>query len=365
MNDISILVLKTWELKPGSHGKPYVDQSRQEIAQLLAGSSPGPPEIDDPKQGEQKPAKCQYWSGWEPAHLLNCKPELRSYSETRQSPEDNSPNSHQIAANLVPPKILIYAEVVACLKEVKTKPTVNSANDHQHLPAFCDVVNSGGGKKHCHFYSPEQAQPGSAALKTLSQDPCPTSALSANLNPEKIEEAKTHVIFHLNSGQVDHQTTTPSGDQPANPPQALYCPPGAPFEPVHFTKYPPNPAYTEYNLETILIADPLSRTRETEYIGHEGKRIKALPLLFKDKYNYLPAYFFPMTLPRAVLAPKRDDYSKCCNCPVCSSPSTSFGFPYVGGIQKFIKKEGHLRPPFLQTGQKNINSKNKIVFKIK
>ncbi|KAJ9089337.1 hypothetical protein DSO57_1013919 [Entomophthora muscae] len=56
MNDISILVLKTWELKPGSQGKPYVDQSGQETAQLLAGSSPGPPEIDDPKQGEQKPA---------------------------------------------------------------------------------------------------------------------------------------------------------------------------------------------------------------------------------------------------------------------------------------------------------------------
>ncbi|KAJ9082889.1 hypothetical protein DSO57_1000191 [Entomophthora muscae] len=84
---------------------------------------------------------------------------------------------------------------------------------------------------------------------------------------------------------------------PGSATQALYCPPGAPFRPVHFTKYPPNPAYTEYNLETILIADPLARTRETEYIGREGKRIKVLPLLFKDKYNYLPAYFVPMTPP--------------------------------------------------------------------
>ncbi|KAJ9062259.1 hypothetical protein DSO57_1012705 [Entomophthora muscae] len=56
MNDISILVLKTWKLKPGSQGKPYVDQSGQGTAQLLVGSSPGPPEIDDPKQGERKPA---------------------------------------------------------------------------------------------------------------------------------------------------------------------------------------------------------------------------------------------------------------------------------------------------------------------
>ncbi|KAJ9084676.1 hypothetical protein DSO57_1021825 [Entomophthora muscae] len=56
MNDISILVLKTWELKPRSQRKPYVDQSGQETNQLPVGSNPGPPEIDDPKQGEQKPA---------------------------------------------------------------------------------------------------------------------------------------------------------------------------------------------------------------------------------------------------------------------------------------------------------------------
>ncbi|KAJ9062379.1 hypothetical protein DSO57_1011516 [Entomophthora muscae] len=56
INDISILVLKTWKLKPGSQGKPYVDQSGQGTAQMLVGSSPGPPEIGDPRQGEQKPA---------------------------------------------------------------------------------------------------------------------------------------------------------------------------------------------------------------------------------------------------------------------------------------------------------------------
>ncbi|KAJ9048204.1 hypothetical protein DSO57_1037371 [Entomophthora muscae] len=217
-----------------SIGKPYVDQSGQGTAQLLVGSSPGSPEIDDPKQGEQKPANLPSvntgglkstletlklnpdppkttqvtQSGWEPTHLLNCKPELTSYSKTLQSPEDNSPNGHQIDANLEPPKIQTYAEVVACLKEVKTKPTVNSANDHQQLPVFCpgwvvqfnysdDIVNSGSGTKNCHFYLPEQAQPGSAALKSLSQDPCPPSALSANLNPAKIEEAKTHDIKAL------------------------------------------------------------------------------------------------------------------------------------------------------------------------
>ncbi|KAJ9081061.1 hypothetical protein DSO57_1018531 [Entomophthora muscae] len=105
------------------------------------------------------------------------------------------------------------------------------------------------------------------------------------------------VIFHLNSSQVDHQATTPSRDQPANPPQALYRPSGAPFGPMHFTKYLPNPAYLEYNLETILIADFLARTRETKHIRHKGKGYKVPLLLFKDKYNYLPAYFIPMTPP--------------------------------------------------------------------
>ncbi|KAJ9067275.1 hypothetical protein DSO57_1001382 [Entomophthora muscae] len=104
------------------------------------------------------------------------------------------------------------------------------------------------------------------------------------------------VIFHLNSVQVDHQAPAPSGDQPADP-QALYCPTGAPFRPLHFTEYPPNPVYAEYNLETILIADPLAMTRETEYVRREGKWYKRPPRLFKDKYNYLPAYFVPMTPP--------------------------------------------------------------------
>ncbi|KAJ9078889.1 hypothetical protein DSO57_1002125 [Entomophthora muscae] len=58
-------------------------------------------------------------SGQETTHLLNCKTKLMSYSETHQSPKDNSPNGHQIDANLEPPKIWTYAEVVACLKEVK------------------------------------------------------------------------------------------------------------------------------------------------------------------------------------------------------------------------------------------------------
>ncbi|KAJ9070441.1 hypothetical protein DSO57_1007902 [Entomophthora muscae] len=95
-----------------------------------------------------------------------------------------------------------------------------------------------------------------AALKTLSQDPCPTGKPPMDPKPAKSKDAKSHVIFHLNSSLVDHQVITPSRDQPANLPQALYRPPGAPFGPMHFTEYPPNPAYAEFNLEKNTPCQP-------------------------------------------------------------------------------------------------------------
>ncbi|KAJ9086236.1 hypothetical protein DSO57_1006438 [Entomophthora muscae] len=146
-----------------------------------------------------------------------------------------------------------------------------------------------------------------------------------NLWFEQILPYLVLVIFYLNSGQVDNQAAAPSRDQPAKLPQALYRPPGAPFGPVHFTEYPPNLAYLEYNLETILIANPLARTRSTKYIERKGKRIEIPPYLFKDKYNYLSAYFVPMTPP---LTPRLDHLLK----PTTVAEATStqlFGVLYI------------------------------------
>ncbi|KAJ9067347.1 hypothetical protein DSO57_1000259 [Entomophthora muscae] len=55
-NDISILVLKTWESNLGSQKKHCYDQGRQEPARLPVGPNPGPPEISCPNQEEQKTA---------------------------------------------------------------------------------------------------------------------------------------------------------------------------------------------------------------------------------------------------------------------------------------------------------------------
>ncbi|KAJ9064093.1 hypothetical protein DSO57_1034033 [Entomophthora muscae] len=206
----------------------------------------------------------------------------------------------------MPLRTQTYVEVVAW-----TRPTIIPASKHQlppvsspervmQLARSSDMVNHSGKIKHCHSCLPECTQPGTAALKTLRQDPCPTIKPPMDLKPAKSKEAKSHVIFHLNLGQVDNQTTTHSRDHPAKLPQALYCPPGAPFGPVHFTKYPPNPTYAKFNLENILLAKLLARNRETETIGHKGKWYIRPTRLFKDKYNYLPAYFVPMTPPLTV-----------------------------------------------------------------
>ncbi|KAJ9067809.1 hypothetical protein DSO57_1035359 [Entomophthora muscae] len=133
------------------------------------------------------------------------------------------------------------------------------------------------------------------------------------------------VLFHLQF--------TPCGPVPrvhiiqetADQPPKLYRPPGAPFGPVHFTEYPPNLVYLEFTLEEILIHDPEARTRETEVLYREGTKIIQPPLLFQDKYNFLPAYLVPMTLPHT---PRPD-------CPqesVATDESTStqvFGVMYI------------------------------------
>ncbi|KAJ9089629.1 hypothetical protein DSO57_1010788 [Entomophthora muscae] len=66
---------------------------------------------------------------------------------------------------------------------------------------------------------------------------------------------------------------------------------------VHFTEYPLNPDYSEFTLEEILIYNTEAHIRETVLIGCEETWITIQPLLFCNKYNYLPAYLVPMTHP--------------------------------------------------------------------
>ncbi|KAJ9081587.1 hypothetical protein DSO57_1013116 [Entomophthora muscae] len=77
----------------------------------------------------------------------------------------------------------------------------------------------------------------------------------------------------------------------------MYRLPGAPFGPVHFTEYPLKPEYKDYTTNNILAWDPLARTTELTRYNQEGPWYVTKPCLFRDKYNFLPAYQMDMELP--------------------------------------------------------------------
>ncbi|KAJ9066961.1 hypothetical protein DSO57_1004390 [Entomophthora muscae] len=77
----------------------------------------------------------------------------------------------------------------------------------------------------------------------------------------------------------------------------MYRPPGAPFSPVHFTEYPLKPEYKDYTTDNILAQDPLARTTKLTRYNQEGPWYVTKPRLFRDKYNFLPAYQMDMEPP--------------------------------------------------------------------
>ncbi|KAJ9074910.1 hypothetical protein DSO57_1001895 [Entomophthora muscae] len=133
------------------------------------------------------------------------------------------------------------------------------------------------------------------------------------------------VLFHLQSTSHSSAPHTLQPQETVDQPPEFYCPPGVPYSPVHFTKYPLNPAYLEFPLEEILIYNPEERTRETKPIYRKGRKITIPPLLFRNKYNYLIVYLVPMT-PPLTLQPKRLQESVAAN----ESTSTQiFGVMYI------------------------------------
>ncbi|KAJ9082209.1 hypothetical protein DSO57_1006654 [Entomophthora muscae] len=136
------------------------------------------------------------------------------------------------------------------------------------------------------------------------------------------------VAHHHSCNKSTSCSSIPHTQQPqetTNQSPKLYCPPGAPFGPLHFTEYPPNPAYLEFTLEEILIYNPEARTRETKTIGREGTKVIIPPLLFCNKYNYLPTYLVPMT-------PSLTLWSNCLQESIATNEFTSthiFGMMYI------------------------------------
>ncbi|KAJ9084309.1 hypothetical protein DSO57_1025821 [Entomophthora muscae] len=146
--------------------------------------------------------------------------------------------------------------------------------------------------------------------------------------PQEFAKVFPYLLLALYHFQFDLPGSIPASHQAqenADQPPELFRPPGAPYSPVHFTEYPPKPDHLEFTLEKILIYNPEAQIRETEFIGCEGTWITKQPLLFCDKYNYLPAYLVPMTLP---LIPRPNSPQES----IATSDSTStqiFGVMYI------------------------------------
>ncbi|KAJ9058090.1 hypothetical protein DSO57_1015887 [Entomophthora muscae] len=77
----------------------------------------------------------------------------------------------------------------------------------------------------------------------------------------------------------------------------MYLPPGAPFGLVHFTEYPLKPEYKDYTADNIIAQDPLARTTNLTRYNRKGPWYVTKPRLFRDKYNFLPAYQVDMEPP--------------------------------------------------------------------
>ncbi|KAJ9057500.1 hypothetical protein DSO57_1022168 [Entomophthora muscae] len=84
---------------------------------------------------------------------------------------------------------------------------------------------------------------------------------------------------------------------PPAPLPTVFCPPGVPFGPVHFTNYPLKSEYKEYTLEKILELNPLTCIQSAVRYNQKGPWIFSTPKLFRGKFNYLPAYDLSMELP--------------------------------------------------------------------
>ncbi|KAJ9049224.1 hypothetical protein DSO57_1026825 [Entomophthora muscae] len=78
---------------------------------------------------------------------------------------------------------------------------------------------------------------------------------------------------------------------------AVYCLPGAPFGPIHFTEYPLKTECKEYTLEKILEQDYLARVKLVARYNRQDPWNVSEPKLFRDRHNFLPAYQLDMKPP--------------------------------------------------------------------
>ncbi|KAJ9072545.1 hypothetical protein DSO57_1026399 [Entomophthora muscae] len=127
-----------------------------------------------------------------------------------------------------------------------------------------------------------------------------------------------------------YQFSSKSPGPPA-PLPAVFCPPGVPFRPVHFTEYPLKYEYKDYTPEKILELNPLARIQSAVRYNQQGPWIFSTHKLFIGKFNYPP-----------------------CRVPVHQSPSVSW-------IVARNRLEGGLKWTFIHS-QKEDSLRNLLVY---
>ncbi|KAJ9080088.1 hypothetical protein DSO57_1028773 [Entomophthora muscae] len=120
------------------------------------------------------------------------------------------------------------------------------------------------------------------------------------------------ILFHLHTPNCQHPSTWIDSQTPVDKTKAFdcYCPPNAPFGPVYFTEYPPNPDHKLWTLEDLQWYTRPNTPKEPYQIVCDSKAITIYPLIFNRMYNNPAAYLVPMKPP---LTPK----------PIISIPPTS------------------------------------------
>ncbi|KAJ9051453.1 hypothetical protein DSO57_1004535 [Entomophthora muscae] len=120
------------------------------------------------------------------------------------------------------------------------------------------------------------------------------------------------ILFHLQPPKRQYPSTGIDSQTPVNKTKAFdyYCPPNAPFGPVHFTEYPPNPDHKPWTLEDLQWYTRPNSPKEPYQIICDSRAITIYPLIFNRKYNNPDAYLVPM---EPFLTPK----------PTISTPPTS------------------------------------------
>ncbi|KAJ9069494.1 hypothetical protein DSO57_1017971 [Entomophthora muscae] len=107
------------------------------------------------------------------------------------------------------------------------------------------------------------------------------------------------ILFHLHTPKNQYPPTGIESQTPVDTTKAFdyYCPPNAPFGPVHFTEYPPNPDHKPWTLEDLQWYTRPNAPQEPYQIIRDSTAITIYPLIFNGKYNNPAAYLVPMEPP--------------------------------------------------------------------